>query len=212
MSGFKTPDGLDLKKIIGTATPVKVEPTSNVEHIRQFANIPKRYRHAKFEAGTEVQTKIVKKLRDNFAGKKLHDISDVLLFGSLGVGKTHIVCGLLNTLIEKEVYCRFITEHQLLELYFRKEYTKFDGFKEVNLLVIDEIGKRKLQDWQLIQLEELLSYRYNEMLPTILISNLKTDEFKEFIGERITRRLKDNRVVQIAVNGVEVKGSDFHAN
>jgi len=210
MSDFKTPIDIDFKSVVGfEQVAVKKETTSTVDHIRAFANIPARYKNAKFVPGTPIQEKIVKKLRDNFAGKRLQDVSDVLLFGSLGVGKTHIVCGLLNSLIDSEVYCRFSTEHELLELYFRKEYKQFDGFKKVKLLVIDEIGKRQLQDWQLIQLEELLSYRYNEMLPTILITNLKTDEFKQFVGERITRRLKDNSVVQIAVNGEEVTASDF---
>ena len=210
MSDFKTPEKIKMMKLVGSEKKeVKAETTSNADAIRAFANIPKRFKNAKFEPKTELQEQIVNKLRANFTGKSLKDVNDVLLFGSLGVGKTHIVCGLLNALIEKEVYCRFATEHELLELYFRKEYKKFDGFKEVKILVIDEIGKRKLQDWQMIQLEELLSYRYNEMLPTILITNLEQDEFKTFVGERVVRRLRDNGVVQIAVTGNEVKGSDF---
>jgi len=54
-------------------------------------------------------------------------------------------------------------------------------FKNSQILILDELGKRELAEWQRIQLEELLSYRFNEMLATIYISNLTENRFKEFI-------------------------------
>lgn len=216
MSDFKTPEKIDIKKVIGVGTEKKVvvqkEQGVNKDHIRKWSNIPKRYRNAKFEPKSEQQKLLVTKLRENFNGKKPEEIRDVVVYGSVGAGKTHIACGYLNAMIEAGVYCRYVTQHELLEHYFRKNYTMFDGFKKVAILVIDELGKRKLVDWQLEQLEELLSYRYNEMLPTVLITNLKEKsddgslDFKAFVGERIVDRLRDNRVIRVTMQGESFRG------
>ena len=66
---------------------------------------------------------------------------------------------------------------------------------------MDEIEKRKLIDWQRIQLEELLSHRFNEMLPTIYISNLTDKEFKTFVGDRLADRFKESKIKRFAFSG-----------
>jgi len=214
MSGFKIPGGIDMKKLIGSEKKVVVSKTKSpdIEHIAKFSNIPKRYISADFNPISNAQKVLVDKLRANFNGKKLEDMADIVVYGSVGVGKTHVACGYLNALIKAGVYCRYVTQHELLEHYFRKNYVAFDGFKKVAILVIDELGKRKLVDWQLEQLEELLSYRYNEMLPTVLITNLKeksdddTLDFKKFVGERIVDRLRDNKVIRVSMQGDSCRG------
>lgn len=203
---FKTP--LDIAIPVGTEKENKPEPKpqSNIEHILEFANIPRRYENAKLEPKTKDQERLVAALKENFSGKKIFDVSDMLIVGGVGVGKTHISIGALNALIDQNVYCRYVTEHELLETYFRKDYTRFDGFKSVTVLVIDEVGKRELQDWQMIQLEELISYRYNEMLPTIFITNRTVDEFKEFVGDRVTDRLRDNKIIRVTFDSESMRG------
>ena len=207
MSDFKTPSDIDTTKLIGTekeeAHPAS--PVKDTTHIQQWANIPKRYKDAKFEAVTPVQEKLVALYRDNFKGK-LDDVADMVITGNVGTGKTHVTVGLLNKLIDSGIYCRYTTEHQLLDLYFQKEYKKFDGFKNVKVLCIDEIGKRELQDWQKIQLEELISHRYNEMLPTIFITNMNEKQFKAFVGDRVVDRLRDNNVQRLVMSGDSLRG------
>jgi len=179
---------------------------SDIEHIRQHANIPLRYKDAKFEAKNDNQKELVAAIRENVSGKPIGDVSDMLIVGSVGTGKTYVVIGALNTLIKAGVYCRYATEYELLELYFRKEYIKFDGFRQAKFLVIDELGKRELVDWQKIQIEELISYRYNEMLPTIFITNLNTKEFKAFVGDRVSDRMRDNSVIRVSLTGESMRG------
>jgi len=205
---FKTP--MDIVVPIGTVKELDYVPvqTSNVEHIKQFSNIPKRYANAEFSPKTKGQEKLVAALRENFSGKPLSEVRDMLIVGGVGTGKTHIAIGALNALIKSEIYCRYVTEYELLDTYFRKEYTKFDGFKMVTVLVIDEVGKRELVDWQMIQLEELISYRYNEMLPTIFITNRTVSEFKEFVGDRVSDRLRDNKIIRVTLDGESMRGKN----
>lgn len=205
---FKTPENITVP--IGTEKAEEPKlATSNSEHIRFHSNIPKRYADAKFKAKTPEQQTLIDAIRKNISGKAIEEVSDMLLIGSVGTGKTHIVIGALNTLIDAGIYCRYVTEYDLLDNYFRKEYTKFDGFKQAKFLVIDEIGKRELQDWQKIQIEELISYRYNEMLPTIFVTNLDTAEFKKFVGDRISDRMRDNSVVRVALKGESLRGNKW---
>ncbi len=180
---------------------------NNVEHIRQYANIPTRYKHAEFVAKVENQEKLIAAIKANFNGKKMSEVRDMLIYGGVGTGKTHLVVAMLNKLINANIYCRYTTEHNLLDLYFQKKYDEFNAFKKVNILVIDELGKRELVDWQMIQLEELISYRYNEMLPTIFITNMTENEFKSFVGDRVTSRLRENKVIRVMMDGEDLRGS-----
>lgn len=179
---------------------------NNVEHIKQHANIPRRYENAEFKAKVEDQEKLINAIKTNFNGKKFGEIRDMLIFGGVGTGKTHLMIAMLNKLINANFYCRYSTENHLLDLYFQKKYDEFNAFKKVNILVIDELGKRELTDWQMIQLEELISYRYNELLPTIFITNMNADEFKNFVGDRITSRLRENKVIRVLMDGKDLRG------
>lgn len=179
---------------------------NNVDHIRQYSNIPTRYQNAEFVAMNEEQETLIKQFKANFNGKNFNQMNDVLIYGSVGTGKTHLTIAMLHKMINANIYCRYVTEHHLLDLYSQKRYDEFDAFKKVKVLVIDEIGKRKLVDWQMIHLEELISYRYNEMLPTIFITNLDLDEFKKFVGDRVADRLRENKVIRILMEGKSLRG------
>lgn len=209
---MKTMSDLNLGAVIGSDPVEKNEVQEQIlkndtDHILQWANIPLRYKNAEFKAKTEKQETLVAALRSNFNGKPLSEINDMLIYGSVGTGKTHLTVSMLLKLAAANVYCRYTTEHNLLDLYFQKKYSEFDGFKKVNILVIDEIGKRPLQDWQMIQLEELISYRYNNLLPTIFITNMELKEFKAFVGDRVTDRLKENKVVRVLMDGESLRGN-----
>jgi len=198
-----------ITKAIGSDKEAKEEelyrPKPNIEYIRSIANIPKRYRDADFTPINTKQESLISVIRSNL-NNTIEDIPDLVIYGTVGTGKTHIAIGALNKLIEKGVYCKYTTESQLLEFYFRKQYDTFENFKKTDLLVIDEVGKRELAEWQQVQVEELISYRYNEMLPTIFITNLSATDFKKALGDRITDRLRDNKVVQFTIKGESLRG------
>lgn len=205
-----------LKDIVGQESQLVEEETlaeinhsNRIVHIRENCNIPKRYLTAELEPKTEQQRKLKEKFKEAFNGKNLEQMSDLLIFGNVGTGKTYLTIGLLNMYINRGLYCRYVTEYELLELYMRKEYTKFEAFKKVDFLVIDELGKIPLQDWQMIQLEELISYRHNEMKTTVYITNMSQKSFKEFVGDRVIDRLRENNVVTALMKGDSLRGNSL---
>ena len=171
------------------------------------SNIPKRQRIAVLKAQTPIQEKVIKYFIDNFTKRPLEQSTDILLFGTVGTGKTYLSCAFAIELINRRgIEVKYVTEYDLLEAFFRKEYQKFDSFKKTQILILDELGKRELAEWQRVQLEELLSYRFNEMLPTIYISNLTENRFREFIGERLADRLRESNVARFAMVGDSLRG------
>lgn len=209
---MKSSQNILLKMTMTSDDGYKVEsytPTlhNDVEYKKSISNIPRRYLNAQLKAKTEEQKKLINKMMINYANKKLEDISDMLINGTIGTGKTHIALAFINKLLEANTYCKYATEYDLLNLFFMKKYDKFNQFKQTDVLIIDELGKRDLLDWQTIQIEELLSYRYNEQLPTILITNRNKKEFKAFVGDRVVDRLKDNNAITVTLTGASLRGS-----
>lgn len=95
----------------------------------------------------------------------------LVLTGGVGTGKTHWMCAAIRHLtLEEHVGARFIEFSQLLDA-LRASYDQASEVREADLfaelvkvpvLVIDELGKQVGTQWQLQQLDRIISARYNE--------------------------------------------------
>ncbi len=122
----------------------------------------------------------------------------LLLCGRQGTGKTHLavaICREIATGGDEDV---FITTASRIIRAFRRswngegEMSEFDTLKfysEKDLLVIDEIGVQYGTESERNILFEVLNNRYEDLLPTILISNLPVTELAKFLGDRALDRL-----------------------
>ncbi len=70
----------------------------------------------------------------------------------------------------------------------------------MDLLIIDEVGSQFGSDTEKLFIFEIIDGRYQEMKPTILISNLDINGIKESIGERCVDRLREGGGSMIAFN------------
>ncbi|MCB9506477.1 MAG: ATP-binding protein [Myxococcales bacterium] len=145
------------------------------------AQLPRRYATAGLTAGTEDVNDSVRAARVECYKRTVgFTVGDrgVGLTGPVGVGKTHLMAGLIRALtLENGVPCLFVEfTHLLAEL--REGFERGAGAADaiaravdVPVLVIDELGKGLSTEWQMATLDELVSKRYNSQVTTCFTSN-----------------------------------------
>lgn len=119
----------------------------------------------------------------------------LLIVGTTGTGKTDQAYGAVRSLLAAGVRLRWraITAADLYaELRPRPDH---DGERELRdlsrcpLLILDDLGAAKTSEWTEEITMRLINYRYNEMLPTLITTNLGVAELRERIGDRVASRL-----------------------
>lgn len=167
--------------------------------------IPKRFQDKKFseyQTSNESQEKALEACKDyavNFADH-LEDGRCLILFGKPGTGKTHLAAAVANYLVRRTshtaVYRSLFGILQAIKGTYGggTEKTEREIFKllaEPDLLIIDEIGATKSTEFELATLFALINERYEEKLPTIIISNLDAKDLGDAIGDRCLDRLRE---------------------
>ena len=124
------------------------------------------------------------------------------LFGPSGVGKTHLAVAIaaVRENLGDEVF--FATVADLLD-YLRSTFAPdspvlyddlLERIKTADLLVMDDMGAERSTPFAEDKLFQIINYRYEERLPTVIT----TTQIPDSIGEgrpRIASRLKDRGVV-----------------
>lgn len=122
----------------------------------------------------------------------------LLLLGPSGCGKTHLATAIANQRLDSGAAVFYTTVPDLLDalraaLISSEKYTQlFTWVREVELLVLDDLGAHQPTVWSNEKLLQLLDYRLALALPTII-----TAIAKEFQGldERLRSRLTDSQLV-----------------
>jgi DNA replication protein DnaC len=124
----------------------------------------------------------------------------LILTGRPGTGKTHLAAAIADQLIRET---RFVPMYrtvsgilQYIKGSFdnRATYSEAEAFESLtrpHLLIIDEVGATKPTEFELATLFGVINGRYEQQLPTIVISNLMPTELAGAIGERCLDRLRE---------------------
>jgi len=176
---------------------------TEIRAVRKRAGVPKRFLRVRvggWDAKIDQQRKARSIATDyiNFFGNGVDDGSSLIFAGPPGTGKTHLAAAILNGIIDKGFTGRYTTGLMLKQAVqntyqdsamSRQEVVK--GYTDPSLLVLDEVDlMHASEDAQLI-IWEVISGRYNEVKPTILISNLNKQQLTDTIGERIIDRMAE---------------------
>ncbi len=104
----------------------------------------------------------------------------ILLWGPPGVGKTHLMCGLLRYFtLERGLTARFVDFFHLLSRLRsayaeeRSEEEVLGPLVEVEILAIDELGKGRASEWEVSVLDQLISRRYNTGRTVLATTNFE---------------------------------------
>lgn len=124
----------------------------------------------------------------------------LLLIGPNGCGKTHLATAIANHRLDCGSVVLFSVVPRLLD-HLRKAFAPtatevydqlFAKMCEAELLVLDDLGAQQSSPWANEKLFQLLNYRYNLSIPTVITADPKGIQG---IDERIRSRLRDNGLV-----------------
>jgi DNA replication protein DnaC len=177
----------------------------HVKHcVTQFQkNTPKRFLNCTFENYTPdcKEANAAKKAITSYV-EKFDSIgangAGLILCGKLGTGKTHLAISAGVELAKKGKEVSYINLLDLIR-WVRSSWNN-DSFSEdqilsrlskYDLLIIDEIGVQNGTENERTILFDIINSRYENMVPTFIISNLKLDEIKQLISERSVDRITD---------------------
>ena len=118
--------------------------------------------------------------------------------GVNGCGKTHLAAAIVNYRYKLGKPALFIVVPDFLD-HLRSAFGPeskitydqlFEGVKQAELLVLDDFGEQASTPWAQEKLYQVINYRYNACLPTVITTVLTLDE----MDARIRSRFIDNKI------------------
>lgn len=205
----------DLKKLRMLEEEKKLEImqefSKRVERIIKNSKMSKRNLNYKFDnfSSNTSNKKVLDNLK-NYSEKLVNGIEKkgLVLVGNNGVGKTHLACSIANKLIENgtpviygtlinlfaELRNSYDTDNNISEMEIIKLY------ENVDLLIIDDLGKEKPSEWGLEKLFTIVNSRYENNLPVIITTNYNQNALVErlsFNGEIETAKSIISRLYEM---------------
>lgn len=197
-----------LSPLVGNENRIEeeVQITSNNEQKRNWsvsAGIPFRFLEATFD---NTKNGATEKLKD-FA---LNGKGVLILNGNNGTGKSRSACASINYRIESNIasgmyiscmyqVCPLIRSSRSFKAD-KNELQVMNDYYTTPFLVIDEVGKGDDLVISKMFTASVLAARYDNCLPTVIVSNLEMEELCNFVGMDIKSRFKETATV-LALTG-----------
>ena len=110
----------------------------------------------------------------------------LMIVGPNGSGKTHLACSIANYRISKSDTVFYIDAADLLDhlraAYHPDSSTSYDElFEQVKttpLLIVDNLNISSVTPWAKEKLRQILNFRYNGQMPTVITSSIPLDELE----------------------------------
>ena len=124
----------------------------------------------------------------------------LILCGNPGTGKTHLTSALIQ---HTDKHGRDVLKRNAADIFRsikstwgkdseESEHGLLEFAGTLDLLVIDEAGTQHGSDTERLFMFEIINRRYENCLPTVLISNLSIERLREEVGERVIDRLRED--------------------
>ncbi len=116
----------------------------------------------------------------------------LVLAGVTGCGKTHLAVAIANHRLKEGKPVKFVVVPDFLD-HLRSAFSPesqvsydqlFEEAKNAPLLILDDYGEQSTTPWAQEKLYQVINYRYNARLPTIITTRLAWDEMDDPIASR----------------------------
>jgi len=125
-----------------------------------------------------------------------------VFMGGTGCGKTHLAAAIVNYRYQANQPALFVVVSDFLD-HLRSAFSpeskvsydqSFERVKTAPLLVLDDFGEQTTTPWAREKLYQVLNYRYNARLPTVITTRYSLEEIHENIESSISSRLVDPKI------------------
>jgi len=130
---------------------------------------------------------------------------NLLLIGATGTGKTGLAVCILKARLEQGVPSLFVSVPDLLDkiratFSGHGDYTQLvETVKTIDLLVLDDLGAHYTTRWATEKLFQILGYRHDWLLPTVITCDRSLSGLEGAIGPRtLVRIVEHGQVVEVA--------------
>ncbi|MFC2024658.1 ATP-binding protein [Chloroflexota bacterium] len=126
----------------------------------------------------------------------------LVLMGQTGCGKTHLAAAIVNHHYQAGQPALFVVVPDFLD-HLRSAFNPeskmsydqlFEKVKTASLLVLDDFGEQTTTPWAREKLYQVINYRYNARLATIITTRYSLEEIREQIEGSISSRLVDHKI------------------
>ena len=136
------------------------------------------------------------------------------LIGDPGLGKTHLSRAAAASLISLNKPVMFATVRTILNnsrtWISTKQNDKWIDYiasiGDIQYLILDDLGQEYATDWSRQVLFDIIDTRYESRRPTLITTNIKVDNWSEYLGNACADRLQDYTLTkQINMRGKSVR-------
>lgn len=138
----------------------------------------------------------------------------LLLWGSVGTGKTYIAACIANALLDRAVPVMMTSFGRILagmpSVASGEQSRYIDSFNTYDLLVIDDLGVERSTEYAVEQVYNVVDARYRAKLPLVVTTNRKLSELKDpeiIEKQRIYDRILE-RCAPVKVDGRHIRGEN----
>lgn len=118
----------------------------------------------------------------------------LVFMGETGCGKTHLAAAIANYCLQAGKSALFLVVPEFLD-HLRSTFSPdskvsydqlFENARNAPLLVLDDFGEQSTTPWAQEKLYQVINYRYNARLATVITTRSALDELDSRIGSRLS--------------------------
>ena len=196
------------------------------DKLKEKANLNKRFKirtFDNFKAYTPELKKALEKAKKyaDLLPQIIDDGTNIVFegHGCVGTGKTHLAYSIANYGLDNGIPVKVVNATELVNTvsYSNLDKELKQSLLDIELLVIDDLGKECGYDWLLFELYGILNHRYENCKPTVITTEDTIGELRKHYkvstkdgikdrGKSIFSRICENVVI------VNMQGNDYRLN